>query len=44
MVEVYRDYQRMCDLNPLFCRYPFEQYLHVRLMIGRWSRRVRLSA
>ncbi len=35
MVEVYRDYQRMCDLNPLFCRYPFEQYLHVRLMIGR---------
>lgn len=25
----------MCDVNSFFCRYPFDQYLRVRLLIGR---------
>lgn len=35
VVEIYRDYQKMCDVDSFFCRYSFDQYLRIRLLIGR---------
>lgn len=36
IADIYSDYQRMCDVDCMFVRFPFDHYLHLRLLIGRF--------
>ena len=43
IADIYSDYQRMCDVDCMFVRFPFDHYLHLRLLIGRSPSSSRLT-